>query len=199
VSGSYPGAGLFLISGRRTVCSPCRRYEPLLSVELAGSLQCITGRYVRRRRRCLCLLLVKVGGSPFVITALPPGRVSHAGVPASGLVSAVMAGWRRSSSRQRPRFGPMLPAGRPSPALIWAYDRGRVLGEQGDQLLAAGRQVRERLAQGLVPLLALWNPSALQHSASQHSASQHYAHPVAGHFRPARPVTVFGRFPQVSD
>ncbi len=83
----------------------------------------------------------------------------------------------------------MLPAGRPSPALIWAYDRGRVLGEQGNQLLAAGRQVRERLAQGLVPLLALWNPSA----------SQHHAHPVAGHFKPARPVTVFGRFPQVSD
>jgi len=46
----------------------------------------------------------------------------------------------------------MLPAGRPSPALIWAYDRGRVLGEQGNQLLAAGRQVRERLAQGRVAL-----------------------------------------------
>src|SRR5258707_8532474 len=40
-----------------------------------------------------------------------------------------------------------------------------------------------------VPLLALWNPSA----------SQHHAHPVAGHFKPTRPVTVFGRFPQVSD
>ena len=40
-----------------------------------------------------------------------------------------------------------------------------------------------------VPLLALWNPSA----------SQHHAHPVAGHCKPARPVTVFGKFPQVSD
>src|SRR5262249_61061782 len=88
------------------------RYGRLLNGELVGSLPCITGRCVRRRRRCLCLLLVNAGGSPDVITALLPGGVSRAAVPASGWVSAVMAGWRRSLSRQRPRFGPMLPAGR---------------------------------------------------------------------------------------
>ena len=32
-----------------------------------------------------------------------------------------MAGWRRNLSRQRLRYGPMLPIGMPSPALISAY------------------------------------------------------------------------------
>ena len=40
------------------------------------------------------------------------------------LISAVMAGWRRSLSRQRRRVGPMLPAGMPSLALISVYGTG---------------------------------------------------------------------------
>jgi hypothetical protein len=46
----------------------------------------------------------------------------------------------------------MLPTGTPSLALISAYDIGGVFEEQGNQLLAAGRQLRQRFAQRRVPL-----------------------------------------------
>jgi hypothetical protein len=59
-----------------------------------------------------------------VITAPLPGYASHVPVCASTVISAAMAGERRSLSRQRARFGPMLPTGMPSLALIWAYDGG---------------------------------------------------------------------------
>ena len=48
----------------------------------------------------------------------------HRAVPESALISAAMAGSRRSFSRHRPRYGPMLSTAMPSRALISAYGTG---------------------------------------------------------------------------
>ena len=96
----------------------------------------------------------RLADRPFagLITAVLPGHAPWGVVSESIPVNAAIAGWRRSLSRRRPRFGPMLPTGTPSLALISAYDIGGVFEEQGNQLLAAGRQLRQRFAQRRVPL-----------------------------------------------
>jgi hypothetical protein len=63
------------------------------------------------------------GGAPCAEVpgaAAAAGHASHVVPPVSALIRAASAGWRRSFSRQRPRLGPMLPAGMPSLALISA-------------------------------------------------------------------------------
>jgi hypothetical protein len=67
------------------------------------------------------------------------------------LISATMAGWRRSLSMQRRRVGPMLSAGTPSRALISAYDSAGSSASRASSCWQAGAAAR-RLAQGRVPL-----------------------------------------------
>ena len=67
------------------------------------------------------------------------------------LISAVMAGWRRSLSRQRPRVGPMLPTGMPSRVLDLGDGQRRIVDEQGVKLVGAKGWLPERLTQGRVP------------------------------------------------
>ena len=58
---------------------------------------------------------------------------------ASLLIRAAIAGCRRSLSRHRARFGPMLPIGMPSLALISAYGTGGSVLSRPSQFLAARR------------------------------------------------------------
>jgi len=67
----------------------------------------VAKRSLTARRVCGCL----------------PGS-SRPALSAAPLIRAAMAGSRRSLSRQRRRFGPMLPTGMFSLALIVAYGRG---------------------------------------------------------------------------
>ena len=64
-------------------------------------------------------------------------------VPFRRLVSAAIAGSRRSLSRQRLRAGPMLPTGTPSLALISVSEMGQ---RQGGTR-ARARLIRERWAE----------------------------------------------------
>ena len=87
-----------------------------------------------------------------LITATLPGHASWGVVSESIPVNAAIAGWRRSLSRQRPRFGPMLPTGMPSLALISAYGTGGSSRSRAISCWQQGGSVRERLAQRRVPL-----------------------------------------------
>jgi hypothetical protein len=78
------------------------------------------------------------------------GHASGVAVWVPALISAVMAGWRRSLSTQRRRLGPMLPAGMPAGSDLRVRQR-RILNERGEHLLAARGQLPERLPHRRVP------------------------------------------------
>ena len=77
-------------------------------------------RYCRRYRG-----IFERGHRLIVITAPLPARTVHfPRTPVSALIRAVIAGWRRSLSRQRPAAWPDAADRDASLALIWAYGTG---------------------------------------------------------------------------
>ena len=112
---------------RRTDLGTCGTLRPTRAGSFCGADGWHLGRAFHRRQLAGTTHAARQARSDDLPVSLAPwaGHLCPAPVfRASAFIRAAIAGSRRSFSRQRPRFGPMLPTGMPSVALISAYGTG---------------------------------------------------------------------------